>query len=65
IAESEVLERLLSYRRGKTTIFISHRPRVISRADWIILLNRGQLELQGSPASLRAKHGNHLDFLNP
>ena len=65
IAESEVLDNLLSYRRGKTTIFISHRPRVISRADWIILLNRGQLELQGSVASLRAKHGNHLDFLNP
>ncbi len=65
IAESEVLEGLLSYRRGKTTIFISHRPRVISRADWIILLNRGKLELEGSVESLRAKHGNHLDFLNP
>ncbi|NEQ34844.1 MAG: peptidase domain-containing ABC transporter [Okeania sp. SIO3I5] len=65
IAESEVLESLLSYRRGKTTIFISHRPRVISRADWIILLNRGKLELEGSVESLRAKHGNHLDFLNP
>ncbi|MGD1805192.1 peptidase domain-containing ABC transporter [Dapis sp. BLCC M126] len=65
MAESEVLESLLSHRRGTTTIFISHRPRVISRADWIILLNRGQLELQGSPASLRAKNGNHLDFLNP
>jgi len=65
IAESEVLESLLSYRRGKTTIFISHRPRVIGRADWIILLNRGKLELEGSVASLRGKHGNHLDFLNP
>ena len=65
MGESEVLQKLLSYRRGKTTIFISHRPRVISRADWIILLNHGQLELQGSVPSLRAKHGDHLDFLNP
>ncbi|MGD1704821.1 peptidase domain-containing ABC transporter [Dapis sp. BLCC M229] len=65
MAESEVLESLLSHRSGKTTIFISHRPRVISRADWIVLLNRGQLELEGSVESLRAKHGNHLDFLNP
>ena len=65
MAESEVLEKLLSYRRGKTTIFISHRPRVINKADWIILLSHGQLELQGSVPSLQAKHGNHLDFLNP
>ncbi|MDJ0555361.1 MAG: peptidase domain-containing ABC transporter [Microcoleaceae cyanobacterium MO_207.B10] len=65
ISEAEVLESLLSHRRGKTTIFISHRPRVINRADWIVLLDNGKLKLQGSVASLRAKHGNHLDFLNP
>src|SRR6476620_2065331 len=32
-SEAEVLEQLLMYRQGKTTIFISHRPRVIDRAD--------------------------------
>ncbi|NES64353.1 MAG: peptidase domain-containing ABC transporter [Okeania sp. SIO2D1] len=64
VSEAEVLENLLLHRRGKTTIFISHRPRVISRAEWIVLLDNGKLELQGSVASLRAKHGNHLDFLN-
>ncbi|NER06837.1 MAG: hypothetical protein F6K17_31790, partial [Okeania sp. SIO3C4] len=63
-SEAEVLENLLLHRRGKTTIFISHRPKVISRAEWIILLDNGKLDLQGSTASLRAKHGNHLDFLN-
>ncbi|MGB3508617.1 MAG: peptidase domain-containing ABC transporter [Microcoleaceae cyanobacterium] len=65
VSEAEVLEKLLFHRRGKSTIFISHRPRVISRADWIVLLDNGKLELQGSVASLRAQHGNHLDFLNP
>lgn len=65
VSEAQVLERLLFYRRGKTTILISHRPRVIERADWIVLLNQGKLKLQGSFEELRSKSGDHLDFLNP
>lgn len=65
LSEAQVLERLLFHRQGKTTILISHRPRVIERADWIVLLDRGRLKLQGSLEDLRSKPGNHLDFLNP
>jgi ATP-binding cassette, subfamily C, bacterial len=64
-SEAEVLENLLMYRHGKTTIFISHRPRVIDRADWIIMLERGRLKLQGSAAKLRSIPGDHLEFLEP
>ncbi|TAG35187.1 MAG: peptidase domain-containing ABC transporter [Oscillatoriales cyanobacterium] len=64
-SEAEVLENLLMYRQGKTTIFISHRPRVIDRADWIIMLERGRLKLQGSAAKLRSIPGDHLEFLEP
>lgn len=64
-SEAEVLENLLMYRHGKTTIFITHRPRVIDRADWIIMLERGKLKLQGSAAKLRSISGDHLDFLEP
>ena len=40
ISETEILDRLLNYRQGKTTILISHRPQVIviDRAYWIVLL---------------------------
>ncbi|MEH1858142.1 MAG: peptidase domain-containing ABC transporter [Nostoc sp.] len=65
IGEFRILDQLLSHRRGKTTILISHRPRVIIRADWIVLLERGKLVLQGSPDELRSKPGTHLDFLMP
>ncbi len=65
MSEAEVLERLLSSRIGKTTILISHRPRVINRADWIVLLEEGKVKLQGTVADLRAKSGDHLDFLIP
>ena len=64
-SEAEVLENLLMYRQGKTTIFISHRPRVIDRADWIIMLERGSLKIQGSAAKLRSIPGDHLEFLHP
>jgi ATP-binding cassette subfamily C protein len=65
VSEAQVLDQLLYHRRGKTTILISHRPRVNNRADWIVLLDQGKLLLQGSLEDLQSKPGNHLDFLTP
>jgi ABC-type bacteriocin/lantibiotic exporter with double-glycine peptidase domain len=64
VSEAQVLEQLLSSRQGKTTMLISHRPKVISRADWIVMLDRGELKLQGTPATLQSTDGEHLDFLD-
>ncbi|NER29497.1 MAG: ATP-binding cassette domain-containing protein, partial [Symploca sp. SIO1C4] len=63
VSEAQVLDRLLSHRRGKTTIMISHRPKVIQRADWIVLLENGRLKIQGEPEELRKLPGEHLDFI--
>ena len=63
VSEHQVLERLLCYRQGQTTMMISHRPKVIERADYIIMLDRGQLQIQGTPEELRAIPGEHQDFL--
>lgn len=65
VGEAQVLDQLLFHRQGKTTILISHRPRVIERADWIVLLEHGKLKLQGSLEELRSIPGDHLDFLTP
>lgn len=65
VSEAQVLDRLLRHRRGKTTILISHRPKVINRADWIVLLEQGKLTVQGTVEELRSKVGAHLDFLIP
>ena len=64
VSEAEVLDRLLYDRQGKTTITISHRPKVIQRADWIVLLEEGRLKIQGTPEDLRHLPGEHLDFLD-
>jgi ATP-binding cassette subfamily C protein len=65
VSEAELLDKLLFYRQDKTTILISHRPRVINRADWIVLLDQGKLKIQASLKKLRHQPGEHLDFLNP
>lgn len=64
VSEAQVLDKLLYSRQGKTTIMISHRPKVIQRADWIVMLEKGQLKIQGSPEMLRHQAGDHLDFLD-
>ncbi|GAA6619084.1 peptidase domain-containing ABC transporter [Scytonema sp. NUACC26] len=61
--ETKVLDNLLEYRQGKTTIMISHRPRAIERADFIVLLEKGESKLTGTPDELRQLPGQHLIFL--
>jgi ABC-type bacteriocin/lantibiotic exporter with double-glycine peptidase domain len=65
VSEAEVLDSLLDYRQDKTTIIISHRPRTIQRADWLVMLDRGRLQRQGSREDLRYQPGEHLNFLIP
>ncbi|MBW4620098.1 MAG: peptidase domain-containing ABC transporter [Cyanosarcina radialis HA8281-LM2] len=65
VSEEEVLDRLLSHRQGKTTILISHRPRVIARADWIVFLEAGKLQMQGYIEDIQHQSGIHLKFLFP
>lgn len=62
VSEAQILENLFYYRQDKTNILISHRPSVINRADWIVLLDDGKIELEGSLLELRSLAGSHLDF---
>ncbi len=63
VSETQVLESILSHRRGKTTIMISHRPPVIRQADWVVMLEAGKVRLQGSITDLNYQPGEHLQFL--
>ena len=63
VSETQVLQSLIRHRRGKTTIIISHRPPVIERADWIIMLEEGKVLTEGSAKDLSYQSGEHLQFL--
>lgn len=65
VMESQILDNLLNFRRGKTTIIISHRPRVIQRSDWVAFLEKGRLKAQGRPSELKSLVGDHLKFIAP
>ncbi|MBD2627746.1 peptidase domain-containing ABC transporter [Trichormus variabilis] len=65
VSETQVLDQLFKHRQGKTTILITHRPKVINRANWIVLLDQGKLKLEGVLEDLKTKPGDHLDFLIP
>jgi ATP-binding cassette subfamily C protein len=63
VSEASVLDQILEYRKGKTTILITHRPSVIHRADWIVMLEKGQVQLQGTQNTFISHQGEHLKFL--
>jgi ATP-binding cassette subfamily C protein len=65
VSEAKILDQLFQHRQGKTTILITHCPKVINRADWIIFIDQGRLKLAGSWEYLRTKPGDHLDFIIP
>ena len=62
-SETKVLDRLLCSRQGQTTIIISHTPKVILRADWIVMIDKGELLMTGEPTQLLQRSGVHGDFL--
>ena len=63
VSESEVLHRLLKHRSGKSTIIISHRPSVIRLAHWIVMMDEGQVAIEGATGELANQKGDHLNFL--
>ena len=64
MTEAQVLTQILEHRQGKTTIMISHRPPVIVKSDWIVLLEAGKLKLQGTPEELKEIPGEHQEFFH-
>lgn len=60
VLERRLMDRLLQQRAGKTTLLISHRPSVIARADWVVLLERGRVRYQGPPDPNHPGASEHL-----
>jgi ATP-binding cassette subfamily B protein len=55
--EREILETLALVEKGRTTISITHRLSLAARADWIFVLDQGQIVEQGTHDQLSGAGG--------
>jgi len=57
LTEQRILNQVLQLRQNKTSLIVSHRVSTISRAERILVLDRGELVEEGTHETLMAKKG--------
>lgn len=59
IAEQEIFDQFDSLRKGKTTVFVSHRLSSAVGADKIVVIENGEIIEQGNHSELMQKNGEY------
>jgi ATP-binding cassette subfamily B protein len=60
--EQEIKEALAQAGQGRTVITIAHRLSTIAEADWIVVLDAGQIVEEGTHAELLAREGQYAEL---
>lgn len=51
---SDLVDALLEVTRGRTTLWVTHDPGLVSRLDWVLALDAGNVVFNGAPEAYRA-----------
>jgi ATP-binding cassette subfamily B multidrug efflux pump len=62
LTEERILQGLSTVMHGRTTVLISHRVSTVRSADWIFVLEHGEIVEQGSHAALLESGGYYADL---
>jgi ATP-binding cassette subfamily B multidrug efflux pump len=60
--EEQILKNLRQALKNKTTIMISHRISTVKEADWILVMEEGQVVEEGTHESLVSRQGIYADL---
>ncbi|MGE8204955.1 ABC transporter ATP-binding protein [Heyndrickxia sp. NPDC080065] len=59
--ETRIIENIQKERKGKTTIITTHRLSAVEHAEWIIVLDDGQIAQEGTHKELIQQEGWYLE----
>lgn len=62
--ENEIQKNIDEFCKGRTVVIIAHRLSTISKADKIVVLNKGKIVEEGTPVELLERKGFYYDFYN-
>ncbi|MCQ2582908.1 MAG: ABC transporter ATP-binding protein/permease [Treponema sp.] len=62
IAEYQLFDNILKACKDNTLLFISHRLSSVQNADWVYLLEQGQVKEEGTHRQLMDLHGTYADM---
>jgi len=62
IAEYQLFDNILNACKENTLLFISHRLSSVQNADWVYLLENGQVKEEGTHKQLMDLHGTYADM---